>query len=1184
MSEIVHKTRVFFRWICGTKSDEEVRVVGSCPELGSWLPSAGVPLVASEKSRCWTSRSGIKLPLGRRVEYKYVIVRRDASADGAEEVQWEPYAGNRWVVPTGVRHVVEDDGGAFRGEDADEDRVSLVRSSPKNRWAGVKTPDAQSVLVSSPSFGISEDPQSPKLRRGLRKKRNDELTSADSVLIVLMELPLQVKRNEDTGEWEVAKTKASGPAAWGLHSFARKEATNSFIFKVRFVGTPGVFVEDKSEQQKIRDLLAKYSCIPVFVSQEVNRLHTAFTKTFLWPVFHNMKLFDTSNDGGYTSGLSFDDVQWKGFQSMNKTFSEVVEANGNSQALIWVHNYELITVPRFLFLRKPDWNVGLFLSSAFPSCEVMRSLPIREELIQAMLSCNIVTFQIFEYLRHFLSCVSILIGGNHNFNMHGVLQIEHDGRSIVVNVDHFVIPFDNLITRMQQDKVKAEAQAIRDRYRGKKIITSIDNPDRSAGLMLKLRSFSSFLQDYEQFRGRLVLVQYVLPHTGHGAQDVDELISLVNAEAAMINSDYQRERESPAVEIVVQDMDSDRRLASLLAADILLDTSINDGLNLTPFMFYAAHNDDNQGSVILSEFCGASSYLTGAYKVNPFNSPEVMEAMDNCLAQEAQDQVERFQRDHSYVATQSLLKWASQNVQELKAAQKMAAEPHLGLRGFGAGFQYVFMNRGFRHLNFEAVVNDYRRAKTRVFFLDNEGTLAAKAKVALQPRNADSGSVKIGQPPDPEVLDCLSALAKDKGNIVFIMSGRDQKFMDSWFSKYDRFGICAEHGFKWVLPPVLRPKTKSPSGAEVPEARRWYGDTEAVDFDDEWKTVVFELMQQYKKRVQGSTVEYKGSGITWNYQRVNAPSVVNPLALELRSFLDPSKPEGVMYGYPVKVQCGKGYLEVKRNDYDKGVAVSRVLDKVQQTLGQKIDFVLCIGDDRSDEDMFKVINDRCGVPRSRDDRSMPSEPTSPLGKDLLSPKGRCSPQATADGGARPTLRPADSNVSLCSEASMASGMAASLNRVELSLASDGFGSRARRERSNSDIDKGSGSALAGTEGTKVVRKVMLQDDRASPSRKASFYTVTVGRKPSEANYFVKDVDEVSSLLSKLSSQAVKISRYASMPQIAREEDLEDDLEYEVSGFGEPGPLQSFGQGMGGGLGGGMRATATAVGALTRSGA
>lgn len=278
-----------------------------------------------------------------------------------------------------------------------------------------------------------------------------------------------------------------------------------------------------------------------------------------------------------------------------------------------------------------------------------------------------------------------------------------------------------------------------------------------------------------------------------------------------------------------------------------------------------------------------------------------------------------------------------------------------------------------------------------------------------------------------------------------------------------------------------------------------------------------------------------------------------------------------MYGYPVKVQCGKGYVEVKRNDVDKGVAVSRMLDKIQQALGQKIDFVLCIGDDRSDEDMFKAINDRCGVPRSRDERSMPSEPSSPLSKDHSSPMGRTSPHAAAGGGEKAALRPADSNVSLCSEPSITSGMGAS-------LASDGFGSRARM-RSNSDMEKSSAGVA---EGAKTVRKVVLQDDREHPSRKASFYTVTVGRKPSEANYFVKDVDEVSSLLSKLSSQAVKISRYASMPVIAREEDPEDDLD--EAAFGEPAPLHHFPHGMGGGLGGGMRATATAVGALNRPGA
>lgn len=96
-------------------------------------------------------------------------------------------------------------------------------------------------------------------------------------------------------------------------------------------------------------------------------------------------------------------------------------------------------------------------------------------------------------------------------------------------------------------------------------------------------------------------------------------------------------------------------------------------------------------------------------------------------------------------------------------------------------------------------------------------------------------------------------------------------------------------------------------------------------------------------------IEAKGSCIAWNYRKVASQILLQEMAMELTSFLDPKT--GLMAGYPVQVVSGKGYVEVKRNDIDKGKAVERVLAQ----LG-RIDFVLCIGDDRSDEDMFEVIN------------------------------------------------------------------------------------------------------------------------------------------------------------------------------------------------------------------------------------
>lgn len=57
----------------------------------------------------------------------------------------------------------------------------------------------------------------------------------------------------------------------------------------------------------------------------------------------------------------------------------------------------------------------------------------------------------------------------------------------------------------------------------------------------------------------------------------------------------------------------------------------------------------------------------------------------------------------------------------------------------------------------------------------------------------------------------------------------------------------------------------------------------------------------------------------------------------------------------MEVLSGKGYIEVKLAGINKGVAVSKILSKISKIRGDP-DFILCMGDDRSDEDMFEIIN------------------------------------------------------------------------------------------------------------------------------------------------------------------------------------------------------------------------------------
>eukprot|EP00913_Durusdinium_trenchii_P028699 g26915.t1 len=240
--------------------------------------------------------------------------------------------------------------------------------------------------------------------------------------------------------------------------------------------------------------------------------------------------------------------------------------------------------------------------------------------------------------------------------------------------------------------------------------------------------------------------------------------------------------------------------------------------------------------------------------------------------------------------------------------------------------------------------------------------------------------MRKGQPPDPQVLDLLQTLVNDRGNTVVVLSGRTKEVMED---RGDRpfapspDSVPLASAFAASSPGVVQLRGwlgtlcrawLSPMATALAPGRRLWCGMEASeglsDDNQEWKNLAIELIQQYVRRIQGSILEAKACAISWNYREVGAAGVIDDVALELMRFLDPDSPSGLLHGYPVKVFMGKGYVEVKRADVDKGAACVKTLEDSLLAFSDaqrgrhmgSVDFVLCVGDDTSDEDMFQAVN------------------------------------------------------------------------------------------------------------------------------------------------------------------------------------------------------------------------------------
>ena len=55
-------------------------------------------------------------------------------------------------------------------------------------------------------------------------------------------------------------------------------------------------------------------------------------------------------------------------------------------------------------------QVGWFLHTPFPSSEIYRTLPVREEVLRAVLKADLIGFHTYDYARHFVSACTRILG------------------------------------------------------------------------------------------------------------------------------------------------------------------------------------------------------------------------------------------------------------------------------------------------------------------------------------------------------------------------------------------------------------------------------------------------------------------------------------------------------------------------------------------------------------------------------------------------------------------------------------------------------------------------------------------------------------------------------------------------------------------------------------------------------
>lgn len=558
--------------------------------------------------------------------------------------------------------------------------------------------------------------------------------------------------------------------------------------EVIYVGCLKVDVDDADQEEVAALLLENFNCVPAFLSQDLkDRFYHGFCKQMLWPLFHYLLPLSPEHGGRFKRSW------WQAYVSVNKIFADkVMEVISPDDDYVWVHDYHLMVLPTFLRKRFNKVKLGFFLHSPFPSSEIYRTLPVRDEILRALLNADLIGFHTFDYARHFLSCCSRMLGLEYE-SKRGYIGLEYYGRTVGIKIMPVGIHMGQFDESLRMADTKWRILELKEQFKGMTVLLGVDDMDIFKGIGLKFLAMEELLRQHHAWQGKLVMIQIANPARGTG-KDIEEAQNEAHSIAERVNEEFGNEHYKPIV-LLERPVSLYERIAYYTIADCCVVIPVRDGMNLIPYEYIICRggapevlesgNQPQESAIkrsmlIVSEFIGCSPSLSGAIRVNPWNTEMVAEAMNSAITMKETEQHLRHEKHYKYVSTHDVAYWAKSYMQDLERTCRDHSRRRCYGIGFGLGFRVVALDPSFKKLRNELIVSAYKKSSFRALLLDYDGTV-----MPTSPKES----------PSPEVLDLLNTLCSDPKNVVFIVSGRPRDKLEEWFEPCENLGLAAEHGY-----------------------------------------------------------------------------------------------------------------------------------------------------------------------------------------------------------------------------------------------------------------------------------------------------------------------------------------------------------------------------------------------------
>ncbi len=427
-------------------------------------------------------------------------------------------------------------------------------------------------------------------------------------------------------------------------------------------GTADRAVVDRHDRLRVPPEDPQYALRRVWLSNEEEEgYYYGFSNEGLWPLCHLAYVRP-----------AFRDSDWKQYVAVNEKFADVVAREAPSaDPVVLIQDFHFALLPGLLRQRRPKATIALFWHIPWPNAETFGVCPWKRDILQHMLSADILGFHTRYHCQNFLATVDRFIECQIDYEH---MTVTHQGHVCRVTAYPISIEWPPRWLARVAEAARARDN-VRRRYQlgaGVRIGVGVERWDFTKGIVERLQALAAFFDRHPDWRGRLTFLQVAAPSRSK-LPAYQALQQQTLAEVARINDRFGDAAWQPVV-LIPEHQEPEQVYELYRAADFCLVNSLHDGMNLVAKEFVAARDDDD-GVLILSSFAGASRELVEALLVNPFDVAETAATILAALEMPREERRKRMQLMRRTVAENNVYRWAGRmlmDVARIRQRQSLA--------------------------------------------------------------------------------------------------------------------------------------------------------------------------------------------------------------------------------------------------------------------------------------------------------------------------------------------------------------------------------------------------------------------------------------------------------------------------------------------------------------------------------